>query len=119
MALARYHDAHRKEKGKAALDVVNLNLGCHSAIEGSQTWNCARTGHHSCGSARAWPWADNSVDSVLAFHILEHLPDKIFTMNELWRVLNPGATIALPTTEGAGAWQDPKHVSFWNRRARV
>jgi hypothetical protein len=47
------------------------------------------------------------------------LPDKIFTMNELWRVLQAGGTaeIAVPTTDGSGAWQDPTHVSFWNRRS--
>jgi hypothetical protein len=40
-------------------------------------------------------------------------------MNELWRVLGPGGTaeIAVPTTDGPGAFQDPTHVSFWNRRS--
>src|SRR5262245_26058813 len=66
-----------------------------------------------------WPWPDNSVAHVRAWDIFEHLPDKIFTMNELWRVLVGGGTaeIALPTTEGPGAFQDPTHVSFWNRRS--
>jgi SAM-dependent methyltransferase len=68
---------------------------------------------------KRWPWDDDSVDYVRASHIIEHLPDKIFTMNELWRVLKPGGRshISVPTTEGAGAWQDPTHVSFWNRRS--
>jgi SAM-dependent methyltransferase len=68
---------------------------------------------------KPWPWADSSVDYVRASHIIEHLPDKIFTMNELWRVLKAGskADIAVPTTDGPGAWQDPTHVSFWNRRS--
>ena len=66
-----------------------------------------------------WPWPDSSVDHIRAFDIIEHLPDKIFTMNEMWRVLRPGgqAEIAVPTTDGTGAWQDPTHVSFWNRRS--
>jgi glycosyltransferase involved in cell wall biosynthesis len=66
-----------------------------------------------------WPWPDNSVDHVRAWDIIEHLPDKILTMNELWRVLKPGGTaeIAVPTTDGTGAFQDPTHVSFWNRRS--
>ena len=40
-------------------------------------------------------------------------------MNELWRVTQPGGLveITVPTTDGAGAWQDPTHVSFWNRRS--
>jgi SAM-dependent methyltransferase len=68
---------------------------------------------------KSWPWADDSVDYVRASHVIEHLPDKIFTMNELWRVLRPGsrADIAVPTTDGPGAFQDPTHVSFWNRRS--
>jgi hypothetical protein len=66
-----------------------------------------------------WPWADNAIEHIRAWDIIEHLPDKIFTMNELWRVLKPGGTaeIAVPTTEGTGAFQDPTHVSFWNRRS--
>ncbi|GEM_PF-2719063 len=66
-----------------------------------------------------WPWLDDSVEHVRAWDIVEHLPDKIHTMNELWRVLAPGGTveIAVPTTDGPGAWQDPTHVSFWNRRS--
>jgi hypothetical protein len=51
--------------------------------------------------------------------VIEHLPDKIQTMNELWRILKPDAIveIAVPTTDGPGAFQDPTHVSYWNRRS--
>jgi SAM-dependent methyltransferase len=68
---------------------------------------------------KPWPWQDSSIDYVRASHVIEHLPDKIFTMNELWRVLKSGARadIVVPTTDGPGAWQDPTHVSFWNRRS--
>ena len=40
-------------------------------------------------------------------------------MNETWRVLKPGgkAEIIVPTTEGPGAFQDPTHISFWNRNS--
>lgn len=64
-----------------------------------------------------WPWPDSSVEQIRAYDIIEHLPDKIHTMNEMWRVLEPGgeAYIIVPTTEGHGAWQDPTHVSFWNQ----
>lgn len=62
-----------------------------------------------------WPWPDSSVDEIVAHDIFEHLPDKIHTMNEAWRVLKPGGVIDLvfPTTDGRGAFQDPTHVSFW------
>jgi SAM-dependent methyltransferase len=66
--------------------------------------------------SESWPWEDSSVDHIRAFDIIEHLPDKIHTMNEAWRVLKHGGTfeIAVPTTDGPGAWQDPTHVSYWN-----
>lgn len=56
------------------------------------------------------------MDEVAAHDIFEHLPDRIHTMNELWRVLKPGgrATIELPNAaRGAGQWQDPTHISQW------
>lgn len=63
-----------------------------------------------------WPWEDGSVGHILANDIIEHLPDKIHTMNEAWRVLQPGGTFEMfvPTTDGRGAWQDPTHCSYWN-----
>ena len=66
--------------------------------------------------SRPWPWPDNSVSEIRAWDILEHLPDKIFTMNEIHRVLEPDGLvdIQVPTTDGRGAWQDPNHLSYWN-----
>ncbi len=69
--------------------------------------------------SKPWPWEDSSIDHIRAHDIIEHLADKIHTMNEAWRVLKPGGIfeIAVPTTDGPGAWQDPTHVSFWNRNS--
>lgn len=66
-----------------------------------------------------WPWPDSSAEEIIADDIIEHLPDKIHTMNEIHRVLIPGgkAHIFVPTTDGRGAWQDPTHVSYWNRNS--
>ena len=66
-----------------------------------------------------WVWDDDSVDYILARDIIEHLPDKIHTINEAWRVMKHGAvmTIEVPTTDGPGAFQDPTHVSYWNRNS--
>ena len=68
---------------------------------------------------KPWPWEPSSVDEILAFDVIEHLPDKIHTMNEAFRVLKPGGKIIIcvPTTDGPGAFQDPTHVSFWHRRS--
>lgn len=66
-----------------------------------------------------WPWEDGYISEIRAHDLIEHLPDKIHTMNEAWRVLEPGGKldIVVPTTDGPGAWQDPQHVSFWNRNS--
>lgn len=66
-----------------------------------------------------WPMAENSVGVLRASHIIEHLKNPIFTMNEAYRVLAPGGWmfIDVPSTDGRGAFQDPTHVSFWNENA--
>ena len=65
-----------------------------------------------------WPWPDSSIAYVLAVDIIEHLPSRIDTLNELWRVLEPGsiAEIEVPTIDGECAFADPTHVSFWTRK---
>jgi len=65
-----------------------------------------------------WPWQDCSVDAVRAWHVFEHLPDRVHTMNELWRVMRPGAIaeIQVPTTDGPAAFSSPTHVSYWHRQ---
>jgi GT2 family glycosyltransferase len=100
---------------------LRLNLGCcESYIEGFI--NCdifPPTELEPINFQQRWPWVDHSVAFVRAWDFIEHLPDKLFTMNELWRILTPGgkAEIYVPTTDGVGAFQDPTHISFWNRRS--
>lgn len=63
-----------------------------------------------------FPFPDNSVDEVRAHDVIEHLPDKIHTMNEIWRICKSNAVVDInvPSTDGRGAFQDPTHTSFWN-----
>ena len=65
---------------------------------------------------RRFPFADNSIDVVRAHDTVEHLHDRLHTMNEIWRICKPGALVELlvPSTDGRGAFQDPTHVSYWN-----
>lgn len=59
--------------------------------------------------AASWPWWTDSVDHVVASHVLEHLPGDAFFhfLRELYRVCKPDATvdIALP---------HPRHDIFLN-----
>ena len=100
---------------------MKLNLGCcDDLLDGYVNVDLVAGPDTVVADLREpWPWEDDSIEQIRAWDIVEHLPDKIHTMNELWRVLAPGATveIAVPTTDGPGAFQDPTHVSFWNRRS--
>lgn len=104
-----------------AQDELRLNLGCADHI--LPNWVnvdlAPGPGVTVVDLRERWPWADNSVQEILAADVIEHLPDKIHTMNEMWRVLANGyrAEIVVPTTDGPGAFQDPTHVSFWNRNS--
>lgn len=97
-----------------------LNLGCNDRhLSGYTNVDVHPPADELADLMQPWPWADSSVSEILAYDIIEHLPDKVLTMNEAWRVLMPGGTldIDVPTTDGRGAWQDPEHVSFWNRNS--
>ncbi len=43
------------------------------------------------------PSADNSFDWVIANHVLEHVPDEMIAIAEIWRVLRPGGYALLQT----------------------
>lgn len=66
-----------------------------------------------------WPWEDNTVGVIRAYHLLEHLPDTIHFFNEAFRVLAPGGflLIEVPSTSGSGAMSDPTHIKFFNLRS--
>lgn len=59
-----------------------------------------------------WPIPDNSVDQAVCSHYIEHTKDIIKFMNEVWRILKPGATIIIraPYYNSIRAWQDPTHT---------
>jgi len=73
-----------------------------------------------------WPWDDNSVDEVFVTDGLEHLSplgkaegqaNIVAVMREIGRILKPGGQfeIMVPSTDSRGAWQDPTHVTYWNK----
>jgi len=74
-----------------------------------------------CDVTKGLPYADGTIDLVRADDFLEHIPigSVIPVMNEIWRVLKPRGIFEsmTPSTDGRGAFQDPTHVSFWNRNS--
>jgi len=97
--------------------MLKLNLGASDrAFPGFLSVDIVPPADVIADLSQAWPWPDSTVDEVVAFDVLEHIPSKRHSMNELWRVLRPGgkATIEVPTIRGVGACCDPTHVSFWS-----
>lgn len=97
--------------------LLKLNLGaCDRRLPGFVSVDICPPADEIVDLSKPWPWADSSVDEIAAYDIVEHLADKIHTMNEIWRTLKPGgrATIEVPTTRGVGAVCDPTHCSYWS-----
>jgi predicted SAM-dependent methyltransferase len=62
---------------------------------------------------------DNSVAAIYATDVFASFRSPIDTMKEVYRVLVPGGWLfcQVPSTDGRGAYQDPRHVSFWNENS--
>lgn len=78
-----------------------------------------RNGMITADLTQTWPFEDGEVGVINASHVIEHLPNKHFTMCEMHRVLAHGgwSFIEVPSTDGRGAFQDPTHVSYWNENS--
>jgi len=48
-----------------------------------------------CGCARYLPLHDNSIDRIIAFHVIPHIKSKQSTLKECWRVLKPNGELAI------------------------
>jgi predicted SAM-dependent methyltransferase len=95
---------------------MKLNLGCNDRhLQGYVNVDlCPPADQIVDLSVFPWPWADSSVGHIVAHDIIEHIPNRIATMNQIHRVLRPGgrAEIVVPNaSKGAGFYQDPTHIS--------
>lgn len=63
-----------------------------------------------------WPFEDGQFEEVFMKDVLEHLPDTIRTMEELYRITRPGAKvyITVPYWNSLTAMGDPTHVRLFN-----
>lgn len=67
------------------------------------------------------PFKDNTISQVMALDFLEHIPvgKTIGVIEEIYRVLENNGILFhfTPSTDGRGAFQDPTHLSFWNKNS--
>jgi SAM-dependent methyltransferase len=98
------------------LGAVNVNLGCGRNLEPGflNVDRAAGPGVDAlCDLERELlPFASDSVDCVLASHVLEHITHLVPLMREIHRVLKPGGHViaVTPYASSNDAWEDPTHV---------
>lgn len=63
----------------------------------------------------------NSVDTILACHVLEHIHYLIPLLRECHRVLRPGGhlVVLVPHLGSDDAWEDPTHVRAFSERSWI
>lgn len=75
--------------------------------------------HAETAKDGTWPAVDNSINSIRASHVMEHIAagqDRIDVMNEAHRVLMYGGEFHIIVPLMTGSWHaiaDPTHISFW------
>lgn len=100
-----------------------LNVGCGSnKIKGAINMDKSRNVNPDmifdlewCGNGSSishMPLADNSIEKIYAFHVLEHIHNILPAMEELHRVAAPGALmmVRVPYGQCSIAFEDPTHV---------
>lgn len=95
-----------------------LNIGSGRApLEGYE--NCdlhAWPGvDHAFDAQKRWPFEDDSVGEIYLGHVLEHFADHDAFFREAWRVMAPGAKLALRVPHGwhQSCWWDFTHLRPW------
>jgi SAM-dependent methyltransferase len=70
-------------------------------------------------SLRCWPFADESFDSIICRHVIEHISDLIAFFEEVHRIGKPGAAIAIVTPHFSNrySYADPTHLHHLSWRS--
>jgi SAM-dependent methyltransferase len=66
-----------------------------------------------------YPFVDDRFSSVLMINVLEHLPNTIQVLEEVWRISEAGAavTVRVPYWNSLEQSTDPTHVRSFNERS--
>lgn len=101
--------------------MTKLNLGCGQDYRKGY-WNVDSENVHADEQADLrilpWRWPDNSAEEIMMNGVLEHLPDTIGTVNEVWRVLEHGGLFvgSYPFCASTFAFRDPSHVRYFDEK---
>jgi SAM-dependent methyltransferase len=83
--------------------------------------------HGICGAAGRLGVPSHAFDVVTAWDVIEHVPDPVLTMAEIYRVLKPGGSLLLSTPNSEACqvrlwgrhwagWDVPRHLQVFSYR---
>jgi len=85
--------------------IGGINVDGYAACEPDILWNLNDT---------PFPWDDNSVDHIYAYHVFEHLDNWWEAFRECARILKPGGQIEIrvpdPSSDSAIVYRDHVHI---------
>jgi len=98
--------------------VLNLNVGCGLRNRGTDEvgvdidFNCKPD---VCANMEALPFKSDTFNQVRALHVLEHVPNIVSVMNEIYRVLkwNGEFIVEVPEFPHWKSVADPTHVRYF------
>jgi predicted SAM-dependent methyltransferase len=84
-----------------------INIDSSKEVKPDKVWNLEK---------KPLPFKVNSVDEVLAYHVLEHVQNFIPLMHDLHKICKNGAVIKIrvPFYSAWGQFNDPTHVRFFS-----
>jgi hypothetical protein len=103
-------------KSKKPETLVKLDLGCGMNVEegfiGVDKVKGDKVKVMLDLASGKWPWKDNSVDEIKAHQFFQYLTgtQRVFVLNEMFRVLKPGAKATVQSTPWSHerAYADPR-----------
>ncbi len=83
-----------------------INIDVSKEVKPNKIWDLEKT---------PLPFKENSIDEILAFHILEHINNFIPLMHDLHRICKNRAILKVKTPfySSLGQFNDPTHVRFF------
>ena len=111
-AIARYLTGSIVDLGCGTNKVVAGSVGVDKYIKGESI--PAYNGWVSCADVRAdlngvLPFKDGQFDSAVAFHVVEHLIDPVFSIREFLRITSGHLCLILPRRDRGRDW-DATHI---------
>ncbi|MEQ1906906.1 MAG: class I SAM-dependent methyltransferase [Pirellulaceae bacterium] len=103
------------EQGKA-LEVIGIDIS-YEAVGYAARRHCSANTRFLAGSATEIPLPDHSVDVVVSFETIEHIPEDTQVIAEFARVLPSGGTLVISTPNNWPLEIAPFHTNVYDRQS--